>query len=99
VVLLLLAGFIVVFAVIMRWRWRVLDRELRTEIKVWDEASKSFNSLIKQVGDVDAVAAGVVTAYDMFHALAMIDDSVLEAMDFSSKLDLDTFNEIKQIRA
>lgn len=95
-VLLLLAGSIVVFAVIRRWRWRVLDRELRTEIKVGDEVSKSFNSLIKQVGDVDAVAAGVVTAYDMFHALAMIDDSVLEAMDFSSKLDLDTFNEISR---
>ncbi len=35
-----------------------------------------------------------VTAYDVVHALAMMDDRVLEAMDFSSKIDLSTFNRL-----
>lgn len=33
-------------------------------------------------------------AYDAVHALTMMDDRILEAMDFSSKLDLSTFNRL-----
>lgn len=43
---------------------------------------------------IEPGAVGAVTAYDAVCAIAMMDDRVLEAMDFSSRLDLDTFNEL-----
>ena len=43
---------------------------------------------------VEPGAVGAVTAYDAACAIAMMDDRVLEAMDFSSRLDLDTFNKL-----
>ncbi|NPV27761.1 MAG: hypothetical protein HPY81_10070 [Firmicutes bacterium] len=85
---------VVGFILIRRWRYKKLDLELRQPLATEDEIKQKIaDDPWFKVIEPGAVAA--VTTYDAVHALAMIDDRVLKAMDFSSKLDLDTFNKLK----
>ncbi|MGB9826802.1 MAG: hypothetical protein ACPLRU_09015, partial [Desulfofundulus sp.] len=86
-------GAVVCFLWLRRYLWRKLDEELGRVIVTKDEIKRladenSWYSLIEP-----AAVAGI-TAYDAVHYLAMMDDRVLEAMDFSSKLDLGAFNRL-----
>ncbi len=91
--ILLGAGGAVAGVLWLRWRlWRALESELSrvivTKDKLKELAGDSWYRLVEP-----AAVAGMTT-YDVVHHLAMMDDRVLEAMDFSSKLDLDTFNRL-----
>lgn len=72
-------------------RIEALDAELRRPIEV-DEANRE--KLTEEFPWLDVAATGAFTLYDAFHSLAMLDDHVLEALEFSSAANLHTFNSL-----
>lgn len=63
-----------------------LDSELKSELKVEDYQTPKYF-----IGGIAAVSA-----YDAFHAISMIDDRVLQGLDFSTKTDISTFNNLHE---
>lgn len=79
----------IAFVLLRRRRWRKLHEELGAPVINLSEVNEKYRPLWP-----DAAATGAVSAYDAVWALAMIDERVLSAMNFSSKLDLGTFNQL-----
>ncbi|SHJ14861.1 hypothetical protein [Desulfofundulus thermosubterraneus] len=91
-IILAVPAAVVGFALLRRYRWEKLHEELNQKVITEDKLGELTGSPWYRIIEPAAVAGA--TAYDVVHALAMMDDRVLEAMDFSSKLDLSTFNRL-----
>ncbi|ACX52159.1 hypothetical protein Adeg_1026 [Ammonifex degensii KC4] len=87
--LLIGSGVVIGWLWLRNYRWRRLHEELSRPVATELEDNSWYRI-------VEPAVIGGIAAYDAVHALAMIDDRVLEAMDFSSKLDLGTFNQLSE---
>lgn len=74
------------FYVARKQRITRLDNELRSDVNI-----KAYQTPGYYVGGIAAVSV-----YDAVHALSMIDDRVLQGLDFSTTADMTTFNQLNQ---
>lgn len=91
--LFLTGSCFVVFLWLRHNRWKQLDAELSRPIFDKEQLKHNLEDATWYRILEPSLIAGV-TAYDVVHHLAMIDDRVLEALDFSSKINLNTFNQL-----
>lgn len=74
-------------------RWKQLDAELSRPIFDKEQLKHNLEDATwYRILEPSLIAC--VTTYNVVHHPAMIDDRVLEALDFSSKINLNTFNQL-----
>lgn len=71
-----------------------IKQELQKELKMTREEKNTFSVFMDEWGL--PIGVGGITLYDAIYSISLIDDNVLQAVDFSSAADLSSFRDLSQ---